>query len=83
MNKNLNEVFNMYGCINYQDGYKQIFSHTNNLVKSYCKLTLTDMENVNSQMNQLITNINNEKNSINNLYYSIRNTLEYCGRKKC
>lgn len=82
-NKNLNEVFQMYGCINYQDGYQQIFSQTNNLVKGYCKLTLNDLQNVNYQMNQIIKNITSERATIENLVNVVGNNLQYCARKNC
>ena len=83
LNKNLNEVFSLYGCVNYLDGYQQLFSHTSNLAKSYCMLTLKDMENVNKEMSQLLRSISFEKQSIKNLYYTLKNSLEYCSKKEC
>ena len=73
----------MYGCINYQDGYQQIFSQTNNLVKGYCKLTLNDLQNVNYQMNSIIKNITSERATIENLVNVVGNNLQYCARKNC
>jgi len=73
----------MYGCVNYLDGYQQVFTHTSNLVKSYCMLTLKDLENVNKETSQLIKSITFDKQSVQNLYYTLKNSLEYCAKKEC
>lgn len=81
-NRNLNDVFSSYGCVNKQDAYQQIFAQTNNLVKDYCQLTLNDLQKVNVQMTQLIDNITNDKKSNGIKIDLISSNLEYCTKKK-
>ncbi len=77
-NKNVNDIFDAFGCINYVDAYKQIFAQSNNLVKGYCKLALDDMQNVNGQMNSIINRLINYNRTVTNSVNLIENKLKYC-----
>jgi phosphate-selective porin len=77
-NKNLNDIFQAYGCVNNQDAYQQIFTQTNNLVKDYCQLTLNDLQMVNIQIGQWINNISNDRKSTSYFVQLIENNLSYC-----
>jgi hypothetical protein len=77
-NRNLSEIFELYSCERFEEAYSQIYRKTNNLVKNYCELSLNDMHQVNTQMNELIETIVYDKEEVLNVIGQIETNMQYC-----
>lgn len=81
-NRNLNDIFRSYGCINTRkDAYEQIFSQISHFVRDYCQLTLNDIQRVNVKMSSLIEYILGEKKSTEVNIELVKKKLDFCLKK--
>lgn len=82
-NRNLNEVFRSYGCMNTRryDAYEQIFSQVSHFARDYCQLTLNDIQRVNVKMSSLIEYILSEKKTTEANINLVKKKLENCWKK--